>query len=68
MEEALGIPAKDLAALLARGVSFTVTISPAEAQKAVYTVPIKNFDRSPGGFTEADARAALAAFRSDFPL
>ena len=68
MEDVLELPAKDLAALLAKGVRFGVSVSAEEAAAADYPAQIKNFDRSPGGFTAADARAALAAFRSDFPL
>ena len=68
MEKDLALSAKDLAVLLAKGVRFSVSVSADEAISAEYPASIKNFDRSPGGFTAADARAALAAFRSDFPL
>ena len=68
MEAVLDLSAAELAALLAKGVRFCVSVPAEEAASAVYPASIKNFDRSPGGFAEADAKAALAAFRSDFPL
>ena len=68
MENDLGLTARELAALLAKVVRFDVSASAQEAASALYPAQIKNFTRSPGGFTADDAKAALAAFRSDFPL
>ena len=67
MEELLDMRAETLCALLAKGVRFGFTIGAAEAEAASFAVPIKNFDRTPGGFGLHDARAALAGFGSDFP-
>ena len=67
MEAVMDLSAQRLCALLAKGVSFGITVPAEDAAKAVYAAPIKNFDRTPGGFSEADAREALASFRADFP-
>ena len=67
MESVMGMSAETLISLLSGGVRFSVTVPADEAAKAVYAGQIKNFDRTPGGFTEADAREALASFRADFP-
>ena len=67
MEDVMEMSADTLISLLSGGVRFTVAVPADEAANAVYAGQIKNFDRTPGGFTEADARAALASFRDDFP-
>lgn len=66
IEIALGMTADDLCKILSAGVTFDVEISETEARRAVFAAKIKNFDRSPGGFTAEDAKSVLAAFRSDF--
>ena len=68
MEKALDMRCDTLIAVLARNVRFGVQVSPEEAAGAGFNLPIKNFDRTPGGFTAHDARAALAGFRSDFAV
>ncbi len=67
MEKALDLRADTLCALLARGVRYNVSVSSEEAGQARFDPPIKNFDRTPGGFTAHDARSALVSFREDFP-
>ncbi len=67
MEKLLDMPADTLCALLAKGVRFDISVSPSEAESAAFTLPIKNFDRTPGGFSLHDAHVCLASFRGDFP-
>jgi alcohol dehydrogenase class IV len=66
VEGALGMNSEALAALLREGVRFGFEIGAPEAAAAAFPGTVKNFARSPGGFTEEDARAALAGFVSDF--
>ncbi len=66
IESVLDMRAETLCALLKKGVKFDFTLDAAEAAAADFKLPIKNFDRTPGGFTLHDARTALAEFGSDF--
>lgn len=67
VEIALDMPARALCALLAPAVRFDFTVDRAEAEAvaARWQAGVKNFDRSPGGFTAADAADALVAATSD---
>ena len=67
METVMGMSSDAFISLLGKGVRVGARVGAEEAKAAEYPAQIKNFDRSPGGFTAADARAALAAFGSDFP-
>lgn len=68
IESVLDMHTETLTAMLARNVRFGFEIGPDEAAAALFPAQIKNFDRTPGGFTAHDARAALAGFGSDFAL
>ena len=68
LEEALGADTLCLAAALSGRVRFGFATGEADRVSALarFAGPVKNFDRSPGGFTANDAADAIMRFLSDF--
>lgn len=68
VENILGVSADEIIKIIGKTVCFNVIISKEEAASAckAFSGGIKNFDRSPGGFTAEDAFAALMGFSSYF--
>jgi len=68
VENILGISAGRLVELIGSEVKFDFVISEEESAAASETMrgPVKNFERSPGGFTSQEAGTALMSFSSFF--
>ena len=60
-QAALGLSAPELCGLLAPAIRFNFSVGEEEARATAkrWAAGVKNFDRSPGGFTARDAAAAL---------
>ncbi|MCH5199130.1 MAG: iron-containing alcohol dehydrogenase [Oscillospiraceae bacterium] len=68
VEKILGVSAEELIKIIGKALCFDMKIEEAEAESACASLKgeIKNFIRSPGGFTADDAKGAFMSFCSYF--